>query len=321
MSEIYLHGNQIESVFELLGDKENDITYSIGWAFANSPSFLNAFIKNVSGKIFNDESVVSLQEFKHGSGITDIEIRSNNYHIIIEAKRGWLTPGIGQLNQYAKRLKAVGDQHNFIVTMSACSRDYASLHLPAYIHNIPVRHFSWKDISRLTGNVLNASHAEKKLLAELRTYLRRIVNMQDQESNMVYVVSLASGTPEGYSISWIDIVEKKKRYFHPVGSGWPSNPPNYIGFRYYGMLQRIHHVESWKIVDDLHSEIKEIKKGMTGDPHYIYKLGPPIIPEKEIKTGNIFRNGRVKAMLDLLLTCNTISEARDKTQIRQNRDM
>ena len=321
MSEIYLHGNQIESVFELLGDKENDITYSIGWAFANSPSFLKAFIRNVSGKSINDESVISLQKFKHGSGITDIEIRSNNHHIIIEAKRGWFTPGIGQLNQYVKRLKADVDQHNFIVTMSECSREYASLHLPVSLRNIPVRHFSWKDISRLTGNVLNASHAEKKLLNELRTYLRRIVNMQNQQSNMVYVVSLNYGITEGYSISWIDIVEKKKRYFHPVEGRWPHEPPNYFGFRYYGILQSIHHVESWKIVDDLHDEIKEIKKGLTESRHYIYKLGPPIIPNKEVKTGKIFGPGHVKAMFDLLLTCKTVAEARDKTNKRLELDI
>ena len=36
------------------------------------------------------------------------------------------------------------------------------------------------------------------------------------------------------------------------------------------------------------------------------------------KTGKIFRNGRVWAMLDTLLTCDTISEARDRKQ-KQNK--
>jgi hypothetical protein len=40
---------------------------------------------------------------------------------------------------------------------------------------------------------------------------------------------------------------------------------------------------------------------------------PSIIPSKAVKTGNIFRNGRVWAMFDILLTADTISEARDKT--------
>lgn len=29
---ISIYGNEIHSVFELLGKKENDITYSLGWA-------------------------------------------------------------------------------------------------------------------------------------------------------------------------------------------------------------------------------------------------------------------------------------------------
>ena len=142
--------------------------------------------------------------------------------------------------------------------------------------------------------------------------------MQDQQSNMVYVVSLGSGVPEGCSISWIDIIDKKGRYFHPVGKGWPSNPPNYLGFRYRGKLQRIHHVESWKITDDLHSEIKEIGKGLWGYSHYCYSLGPAIIPNKDVKNGKVYPSGRVWAMLDLLMTCDTVSEARDMTNERLN---
>jgi hypothetical protein len=48
----------------------------------------------------------------------------------------------------------------------------------------------------------------------------------------------------------------------------------------------------------------------------IYRLGPAITPGKTVKTGKIFRNGRVWAMLDTLLTCDTISDARDLTQAR-----
>ena len=45
--------------------------------------------------------------------------------------------------------------------------------------------------------------------------------------------------------------------------------------------------------------------------HFIFELGSAIVPSKIVKTGNIYRNGRVWAMLDTLLTCDTISEARD----------
>ena len=36
--------------------------------------------------------------------------------------------------------------------------------------------------------------------------------MQESDSNWVYVVSLGSGVPKGWKISWIDIVESEHRY-------------------------------------------------------------------------------------------------------------
>jgi hypothetical protein len=317
VTDIYLHNKQIKSVFELLGNKENDITYSIGWTLANSHAFLMSFTKKVLPKTsYPKEAIIRLQEFKQDSGITDIEIQGMDFHIIAEAKRGWYLPSNDQLNLYARRLKAADDRQNIIVVMSECLPEYALLHLPRHIQGIPVRYLSWEDIAFLSETVREASHAEKRLLEQLRIYLRRIVNMQNQESNMVYVVSLGSGIPEGCSISWIDIVAKKHSYFHPVAKGWPASPPNYLGFRYHGVLQKIHHVDSWKIVDDLHSEIKEIGAGLWKYPHYFYKLGPTITPNREVKNGRVYPSGRVWAMLDLLLTCDTVSDARDWTNKR-----
>ncbi len=49
---------------------------------------------------------------------------------------------------------------------------------------------------------------------------------------------------------------------------------------------------------------------------YLYTLGPPIVPPKTVKAGNLYRAQRVEAAIDLLLTCDTIRDARDKTQER-----
>ena len=66
----------------------------------------------------------------------------------------------------------------------------------------------------------------------------------------------------------------------------------------------------------MHDEIPEMPDETWDGDCYIYRLGPAIVPGKTVKTGNIYRNGRVWAMLDLLLTSDSISEARDKTQER-----
>lgn len=142
--------------------------------------------------------------------------------------------------------------------------------------------------------------------------------MQNIDSNLVYVVSLGSSKAVGSELTWIDIVKNKGLYFHPMGGvgGWPKEPPNYIGFRYNGQLQSIHHIESYDVVTDMHSEISEIPEG-EWTPHFLYKLGQGFAPNKVLKTGNIYPNGRVKCMLDTLFTCDSIADARDETKRRQ----
>jgi hypothetical protein len=40
MTVLFLHGRKIETIFDLLGREENDMTYALGWALAESPQFL-----------------------------------------------------------------------------------------------------------------------------------------------------------------------------------------------------------------------------------------------------------------------------------------
>jgi hypothetical protein len=316
MSDLFLHKRLVQSVFNLLGDSENDITYSIGWAFAKSPVFLEKFIKklNDSGDVDLDSLVISLQEHQTDLGITDIEIRGSGLHIIIEAKRGLWLPSETQLRQYLPRFNPTAAKKIF-VTMAECSKDYAYQHLPKEIQEIPIKHFSWQEIGALS-TFGEGSHAEKRLMEELRKYLTTIVSMQKQDSNWVYVVSLGGEFVEG--LSFIDVVNKRKKYFHPVGgNGWPKEPPNYMGFRYWGELQSIHHVESVQVINNFYPHFPECDDEKTSGPLFLYELGEPIVPGNSIPTGNIFASGRKWAMIDLLLTSKTIAEACDKSKERQ----
>jgi len=316
-AELFLHGRPIASVFELLGTKENDITFSLGWALAQSPSLRNAVMQSVFPRERGlDIERVSLQERLGGQGITDIEMSGPRAHVVIEAKRGWQVPTKEQLALYAPRLRAGGRPLVALLAMSDCTPDFAALHVERELDGIPVTHFSWREVERL-ARLKHGTHAEKRLLAQLRAYFHRILKMQNQESNLVFVVSLGSSRPEWSKLSWIEIVNDRRRYFHHVGKkGWPKEPPNYIGFRYGGQLRSIHHIDAWKVVTDIHAEMPELTPGRW-EPHFLYTLGPGIVPPRVVKTGNIYPNGRVWAMLDLLLTSKTIAEARDKTKLRR----
>jgi hypothetical protein len=310
MPHLTLHGRRIDSVFSLLGEKENHITYSLGWALTRSPGFLRQFLGRAVGEWSGDDSGLSvlLQDSSPGSGITDIEIRSKDLHVIIEAKRGWELPSLAQLSRYAPRFgKVAATKIQRIVTMSECSQEYADHYLASSVAGIPLRHVSWRDLSHLT-ELTSGSHAEKRLMAELRNYMATIVSMQRQESNWVYVVSLNS-SEWAPGLTFIQVVVDRHRYFHRYGrDGWPNEPPNYLGFRFDGKLQGIHHVEDAEVVRNFHPHFPE-RPDRDEDPCLLYRLGPRIAPAREVKTGAIYPSGRKWAMLDLLLTSSSIAEA------------
>jgi len=316
MAELLLHNKKVESVFHLLGERENDITYSVAWALAQSPCFLNAFVVDTLG-ITPDSSavVVRLQQHEKQAGITDIEIESpGKFFLIVEAKRGWNLPSLKQLQTYARRRSFVANRGlpRRILVMSECSHEYALLNLETRkIAGVEIHPISWKQIARLAVEAQNdSSHAERPILRELLTYLRGLMTMQNLNSNWVFVVSLGSDTPKGWKISWIDIVKKRRRYFHPVGNRWPKEPPNYIAFRYHGKLQSIHHIEGYEIFENPHDKLAEIPRKVQWGPHFLYTLGPAFSPARELRTGpRIQRNRWAWCMLDTLFTSKTISDA------------
>lgn len=323
MAILKAYGREIRSVFQLLGDKENDITSSICWALVKCPLFLKEVVKKVCGLDANPEDVTVLnQQYDAVTGITDIEVTDDKtFYIIFEAKRGWLLPGAEQLTKYSTRTDFVAKPvaHKHIVSLSECSQTYANLYLPFHeVNGIPVSHLSLSEVYQMAKEARSASnHEQKHLLDEFTEYLGGVMTMQNKTSNWVYVVALSHGYYEGCELSWIDIVKKHNKYFCPVGgNGWPKEPPNYIAFRYDGKLQAIHHIEGYTVTRNIHELIPEMPDEEWSENHFVYSLGPAIVPKKTVKTGNIYRSGRVWAMLDTLMTCDTISEARDISYAR-----
>jgi hypothetical protein len=316
VTELLLYGRRVDSVFQLLGAHEDDITFSLGWGLAQSPAFLRVFLLRVvhySGEV--EDVSLQLQRHEADAGRTDLEIIvGTRVHVIIEAKRGWNLPSEAQLEKYATRDSFVTSPTSakLIVVLSECSSEFVCSQLGVQVvRGILVTSASWLQVAQMAREAFpNGDHAEKRLLSELIRYLGGIMNMRKADSNLAYVVALATGYPEGATISWIDIVKEKKHYFHPVGNGWPKEPPNYVAFRYFGKLQSIQHVDEYKVVTNLHLDIPEMPDEQV-EPHFLYSLGPAIEPAHEVRTGRIYRNGRVWCMLDTLLTCNTISEAKD----------
>ena len=48
MTDLLLRGREVKTVFDLLGDKENDITYSLGWAMGQSERLVRRLLSEIS---------------------------------------------------------------------------------------------------------------------------------------------------------------------------------------------------------------------------------------------------------------------------------
>ena len=325
MGELTAYGSKITSVFQLIGTLENDITKSIAWALTNCPVFLKEIISEVLTIDIDPSKVrIKYQDFEKDKGITDLEITDDKlFYIIVEAKKGWILPGEDQLTLYTERraIRQSSAKYKAIVSMSECSMDYADSYLPFKQKNgIPVYHLPWKKIYEIANeSKAGSSIAQKNLLKELMQYLGGIMTIQTKESNWVFMVSLGTSKPEDCDLTWIEIVQKHMKYFHPLGgNGWPKEPPNYIAFRYGGKLQSIHHIEDYVVTKNLHDEIPEMPDYVSDRGFFVYKLGVAIIPGKTVKTGKIYASRRKWAMLDTLLTSDTIAEACNISKARMS---
>jgi hypothetical protein len=321
MTTLSLHGKSVSTVFALLGQKENDITYSLGWGLAQCDGFLTALLRSVlENREVGQPQSIALQQHGTDGGFTDIEILTEKVHLIIEAKCGWNLPTPAQLTRYKSRFSKTDDRPALLV-LSECSPEYAGERLPKTIRNVPVLHRSWRELHEMANqSAQRGSHAAKRLLWEFCQYLEELMTMQNHDSNRVFIVVLSDDVPSWSRLSWREHVTLRHRYFHPIRNGWPKEPPNYMGFRYKGKLQSIHHVDTYEVVADLSKHLRDIdagwRKGRIGENYFLYGLGPPIVPQRDVRNGSMWTNGRCWAALDLLLTARTVADAVKKTKRR-----
>ena len=176
MATLESYGREVHSVFQLLGDKENDITLSMSWALAKCPEFLKAVVQHICGLVPDTDAVTVMnQKYDADTGITDIEVSDyKNFHIIFEAKRGWLLPGADQLTKYSVRLAASPATFKQIVTLSECTQAYARSCLPFTVapNGIPISHLSFREVYQMAIDTRAASNHEQKHLGTSKNPLK-----------------------------------------------------------------------------------------------------------------------------------------------------
>jgi hypothetical protein len=159
----------VHTVFDLLGEKENDLTYALGWGLANSPRLIEAVRENVGAELAlkdtGDHPGVRLQEYVPDSGYTDVEIRSDKAHVIIEAKRGWVLPDEYQLGKYAE--SPTPWLAGAMVIIAEGSPAFASGKYPTEVPGpdgpVPVLYRSWEQATLLAEGVSGGASNEARL--------------------------------------------------------------------------------------------------------------------------------------------------------------
>lgn len=324
--DLRVRGISPSSVFALLGQDENSATYALGWTLAKCPSLLTSFLNRVIEQPLGADAEVQieLQRSHDAGGFTDIEVIAPNLlHVIIEAKRDWLLPSEEQLSRYRQRLRPDAFAHTGLISLSAASAEYASRRLPPFLDAVRVAHLSWAEVQGLARIALRqATKPELRIwLSHLDRHLGAFVSMQNPQDNQVLVVVLSADPIRATdTYTWIDVVERDRRYFHPYGKHWPTLPPNYIGFRYGGQLRSVHHIEHYEVVDRL-TDVDPRWPDSDG-AHMVYRLGPPMTPATTVANGAIYRAAHAWCAIDTLLSGAflTLSDARDETNRRLNRE-
>jgi hypothetical protein len=294
------------TVFDLLGRNEVDLTAALGWTLAHSPAMLKAMSQHLDLNVQADAVVVAL-EVADADGRTDIELTAPGVKVVIEAKQGWLVPGEEQLNKYVTRFH--GFDQGLLVSMSDSSEAWAQDQLPPNLAGVPVRHVSWDTVRAVVRTCAATVRGREKLwLEELEAYMGRATSRVPFDDQWVFCV-VASETLFG-GMSFRDYVQKERVYFHPFGghNGWPKVAPNFLCFRWGGVVRQVNRVSSYEVVSDLGDRWPTVTPNESHGPHIVYDLGPDI-PIPLISTKGTYANGRVRCLLDQLLVQPTLAEA------------
>lgn len=318
MADLTLHGADVNSVFDLLGRNENDLTSALGFGLAACPPLMSAVLQRLGGQLgtqLTGDVSVAL-EVRDEKGRTDLEIRLADALVICEAKRGWLLPSTSQLSQYAGRIRRRG--FGALVTLSQASHALAAK-LPDEVRGVPVVHLPWTEVLADISNVRAACRGRERFwLEELRKYLLGVVQVRSIADSWTYCVVLNHQRTGGkHDLTFIQWVTDALTYYHPYGiSGWPTEPPNFMAFRWAGAVRRIHRVEETDVVPTLLDRYPDLPENeFTMRPHAVYKLSERRLPPLEpIANGAQYRAIRLWVLLDQLQTADTLAEAHKRTR-------
>lgn len=317
---LHVHDRPVTTPFGLLGTDENALSFALGYTFQRCPPLLQWFLREIgiSGVRLPPlkAAEIRLQQRDHSDGdqgITDIEIRlPGQFHVIVEAKVGLAVPSIDQCRRYLPRLEKAEEPVQRLVALVQAS-DQPFVHSyrredPRFVGKLVG--FDW---SRLLGESIRLM-LSGSISAEAREWARSFGSFLDQEYEMkafsteVWVVP-ASTTPlwDGGPSLW-DLHQKYRLYFDHKQT---TVRPLYLAFRVDGRVDSLHrvtHTEYSVPIIDLIPEFEHVDAEWTTLPNTVWHFGPAVPLARPLSSGGKLFTRRVRADLDLLLTCESVRD-------------
>ena len=172
------------SPFDLIGNDEVALSKSFAFMLANSPLALRIFINSILPKLIQEKSFkkfqISVEENYNNikNGRTDIEIKSNNIHIIVECKIRDNQVN-EQFTQYIERFKdldEIGESKNESKNKIMCFITQDRLSQIISKNGIKYKYFSWLEIY----NIYEIEKNNNK-------YIRNFLNFWQRRYEMNYI--------------------------------------------------------------------------------------------------------------------------------------
>ena len=177
----------IQSIFRLIGDDEDALTYALGFLLAHDQDFCAKLVRHLRvapRHTFKPGYSVHLQEVTDpGFGRRDIVIQDCEMRIVLEAKIGRAEPTAKQLFKYAKeeklwkQYKRRGVVALTQVKLSAATRDEVTSKLSK--KGIEFRDVQWHEVIdlALSHRPSDGSEVSRYLFEEFIRYIRRDYGM------------------------------------------------------------------------------------------------------------------------------------------------
>lgn len=222
-------GRTVQSIFRLIGNDEDALTYALGFLLARDPDFCVKVVRLCIPKVprrLRDAYTVHLQEVTDRRfGRRDIVIEADNLRVVLEAKIGTSEPTVGQLLKYADEdglwekfsTKAVVALTQ--IELQSSTLDEARSKLSD--KGITCSAVQWHQIIELALDHTPSDDSEvsRYLFDEFVRYARKDYNNMGYHDAEVFIQDVGPGSAKTFRECWLYVgVPKDKRaplYFAP----------------------------------------------------------------------------------------------------------